>query len=98
MTKQTQGTKFSAHYKLRVDGGKSATVRCRLVFRASKAAVVKADLGKEFDDIFERRIEEANSFYDKVEHEQNTNHSDVLPKFQFSVTDGQGQNDSKETK
>ncbi len=67
VTKTNKGTKFAAHYKLSVVGGSSATVKCRLVFRAKASKTpIKLDLHDDFDRIFKSRIAEADGFYDQV--------------------------------
>ena len=64
---RTEGTKFSAHYKLTVNGGDIATIKCRLVFVPNTSEeMLKVDLGKEFDQIFNQKIKEADDFYNQV--------------------------------
>jgi hypothetical protein len=55
------GTKVSAHYRLTVGSGQSATVRLRLT---AKGAAVP--FGPEFDAIFASRLKEADEFYRSV--------------------------------
>jgi Mannosylglycerate hydrolase MGH1-like glycoside hydrolase domain/Glycosyl hydrolase family 63 C-terminal domain len=51
------GTKASAHYRLTIPAGGSATVRLRLSDAPAPA------FGREFDAVFARRIREADEFY-----------------------------------
>jgi hypothetical protein len=53
------GTKASAWYVREIAGGGSATWRLRL----SNVAPVTSSVGDDFDELFERRIREANEFY-----------------------------------
>ena len=64
---RTEGTKCCAHYKVTINGGDTATIKCRLVFvpNASKE-VLKVDLEKQFDHIFNQKIKEADDFYNEV--------------------------------
>jgi mannosylglycerate hydrolase MGH1-like protein len=54
------GTKAAAHYKLEVPGGGSRTLRLRL------ASAKAMDAFKDFESMFQRRIDEANEFYDRI--------------------------------
>src|SRR4029077_11188785 len=56
------GTKASAHYKLSIPAGGTATVRLRLTDQSS----LKDPLGKEFAQIFAARKQEADDFYSTV--------------------------------
>ncbi len=56
------GTKASAHYRLNLAAGASATVRIRLTNTTSSSAVA----GGEFDRIFADRRREADEFYSTV--------------------------------
>ena len=58
------GTKASAHYRLSVDGGKTATVFLRLTNRSP--AAIHAPFGKHFSDVFEERRIEADQFYSAI--------------------------------
>src|SRR5215472_4714160 len=66
------GTKCAAHYPLRVERGTTAKIRLRLtdqsptiVRRSAPAVVVEgiSSFGKEFDELFARRRQEADTFY-----------------------------------
>jgi hypothetical protein len=57
-----EGTKASAWYVREIAGGESVTWRLRL----SDVAPVTAGLGDDFDDVFDRRIREANEFYTHI--------------------------------
>jgi hypothetical protein len=66
-----QGTKVSAHYRLKVAPQGSATVRLRLSAKGSagQGAGTKGDakpFGPEFDAIFAARLKEADEFYSAV--------------------------------
>ncbi len=54
------GTKAAAHYALEVPAGASRTVRLRL------AAAETRDAFGDFEKVFERRIGEADEFYDRI--------------------------------
>jgi hypothetical protein len=54
------GTKAAAHYALEVPAGASRTVRLRL------AAAETGDAFGDFEKVFERRIGEADEFYDRI--------------------------------
>jgi hypothetical protein len=54
------GTKASAHYRLTIPAGRSATVRLRL------SDAPRAAFGTAFDAVFARRIREADEFYATV--------------------------------
>jgi len=65
------GTKASAHYRLTVGSGQSATVRLRLTARGSsgQSTTNKGNVvpfGPEFDAIFASRLKEADEFYRSV--------------------------------
>jgi len=55
------GTKSAAHYALEVPAGLRMTVRLRLTERRSTAA--GSHFGRGFEEIFDRRIREADEFY-----------------------------------
>ena len=55
------GTKMAAHYKLEVPGGREVVIRLRL---SNAELSPKKNLGKEFDDVFQTRIREADEFYE----------------------------------
>jgi len=68
---EKQGTKVSAHYRLMVDPGKSATVRVRLTAQTAAPATGKSKasasaFGPAFDTIFSSRLKEADEFYSSV--------------------------------
>jgi len=66
---EKQGTKVSAHYRLMVQPGKSATVRVRLTAQvaAPTTGKIKASVfGPAFDKIFTSRLKEADEFYSTV--------------------------------
>ena len=54
------GTKAAARYCLKIGPGKTATVRLRLY---AEAETPKDPLGPGFEEVFRRRIEEADAFY-----------------------------------
>jgi hypothetical protein len=56
------GTKASAHYKLNIAAGGSATVRLRLTNTVASSGSV----GSEFDEVFADRQREADEFYSTV--------------------------------
>ena len=56
------GTKASAHYKLYIDAGGSATVRARLTNDPAALGIA----GSEFDQVFTDRQREADEFYSTV--------------------------------
>lgn len=65
---EREGTKVAAHYRLMVAPGESATLRLRLTARAaaskdSKGETGAAALGATFDQIFSKRLKEADDFY-----------------------------------
>jgi Mannosylglycerate hydrolase MGH1-like glycoside hydrolase domain len=59
---QRVGTKVAAHYPLVLAAGASATLQLRLRDEPPAPAV----FGAEFDAVFERRLAEANEFYDAL--------------------------------
>jgi hypothetical protein len=59
-----EGTKVAAHYKLSVAAGKAATIRVRLT--NSSQRLTGETFGKQFEDVFEERMTEANEFYKSV--------------------------------
>jgi hypothetical protein len=59
------GTKAAAHYILNLNGGEAATVRLR--FAPAQESLDEAEVfGSGFDQIFTRRLNDANEFYSKV--------------------------------
>src|SRR5262249_52435851 len=56
------GTKMAAHYALTIDPGQSRTIKCRL----SNSPFVGEPLGAVFDNVFTRRVREADEFYATV--------------------------------
>jgi len=68
---EKKGTKVSAHYRLTVGAGQSATVRVRLtaqteIARRAKKKSVEASFGAGFDKIIAARLREADEFYSSV--------------------------------
>jgi len=61
LQQKTEGTKFSPFYEFTIPAESSVTVKLRLSKQQLKEA-----LGKEFDDVFEQRITEANDFYKSI--------------------------------
>ena len=59
------GTKAAAHYELEIPAGGSKVLRLRLSKTDSKPFNV-ARTAAEFDRIMQKRIEEANEFYDRI--------------------------------
>src|SRR5262245_40776739 len=65
------GTKVSAHYQLKIGPCQSATVRLRLIDRASATQATQNrgngfPFGAAFDEILASRLKEADSFYDSI--------------------------------
>lgn len=60
---QMFGTKCAAHYISIVHSDRPLVLRCRLTSRGKNTVT---GIGPEFDSIIERRIEEADAFYDTV--------------------------------
>ncbi len=58
------GTKMSPHYVLNIKPGQTEVLTLRLSDKGS----LKDPLGKDFEDIFAKRLSEANEFYDAVGH------------------------------
>jgi hypothetical protein len=58
-----RGTKVSAHYRLTVAPGESATVRLRLCEAAPAALVRRDQFGAPFEDVMRARRREADEFY-----------------------------------
>jgi hypothetical protein len=56
------GTKAAAHYVLNIAAGGTATVRIRLTDSQASSGVAQG----EFDEVFSKRIREADEFYDSV--------------------------------
>ena len=59
-----QGTKVAAHYTLNVGAGQTEVIRLRLAARS--AGQTDRPFGKPFDDVFARRVREADEFYKSV--------------------------------
>lgn len=57
------GTKAAFHYILSVAAGEQKTIRLRLSSNAEKP---KSPFGKDFDDIFAKRIKEAKGFFEDI--------------------------------
>jgi len=62
MKDKDQGTKFSPMYEFHIKAQSSITIKLRL----SKEAIEQNPFDKNFDDIFNKRIEEANEFYNDI--------------------------------
>jgi hypothetical protein len=60
------GTKVSPHYQLSIPAGESRTVRLRLTHSSPQVVSATSLLGSEFDSLVERRVMEANEFYDSI--------------------------------
>ncbi len=56
-----QGTKFSPVYKLNVPAGETKTIYCRLSSKAMDNPFIKG-----FHDVFKKRKEEANEYYEAI--------------------------------
>jgi hypothetical protein len=56
------GTKTSAHYILKIPPGAAQSIQLRL----TRVKGLKEPLGRDFDDIFDLRLKEADEFYHKV--------------------------------
>jgi hypothetical protein len=68
---QQTGTKAAAHYRLRVGGGQSETIRLRLSDRATTAPAAgngraHTSLAARFDEEFQQRRKEADEFYQAI--------------------------------
>ena len=68
---EKQGTKVSAHYRLMVGPGQTATVRVRLTAQAAaskggKNGTSASNFGSAFDKVFSARLKEADEFYGSV--------------------------------
>ncbi|MEJ1930886.1 glucosidase [Nostoc sp. NIES-2111] len=59
---QRLGTKFAAHYKLQFAPGETQVLRLRL----SDVQTLPDPFGNDFDTIFQRRIAEADEFYQRI--------------------------------
>lgn len=57
-----QGTKMSAHYALDIEGGAGVVIRLRLTDREG----LEEPLTEDFDQIFEKRVAEADAFYNRI--------------------------------
>ncbi len=58
-----QGTKGAAHYKLRIEAGGKREIRLRLF---ADALGIVEPLGDEFEEIFGRRVAEADAYYQEI--------------------------------
>ena len=58
-----EGTKTAAWYQLRIQGGESQVLRLRLT---SEHENIKTCFGENFENIFSRRIDETDAFYESV--------------------------------
>jgi hypothetical protein len=69
---QQQGTKAAAQYQLKVGAGEQEVIRLRLSMRppakfSERGAKSRREIfGKEFDDLFALRLQEADAFYDRL--------------------------------
>ena len=64
---QQFGTKAAALYRLKIDGGKSETIRLRLTTtQAAEATKGGGPFGKDFQETLERRRSEADEFYSSI--------------------------------
>jgi hypothetical protein len=69
---QQQGTKAAAHYQLKVGAGEQEVIRLCLSMRSpakfsARGAKGRGEIfGKEFDDLFALRLQEADAFYDRL--------------------------------
>jgi hypothetical protein len=68
---EEKGTKVSAHYRLKVGPGQSATVRLRLIARSSAEQAMRTEphafpFGRNFEETFAARLQEADAFYASV--------------------------------
>ena len=63
-----QGTKSAVHYQFQVPAGGSVEVRCRL---SSKDERPECPFGKEFEEVFKKRIRETDTFYDSLGPKKN---------------------------
>jgi hypothetical protein len=68
---EKRGTKASAHYRLMVGPGQTATVRVRLTARSAaswsgKNKTTASSFGSAFDKVFSARLNEADEFYGSV--------------------------------
>ena len=57
-----EGTKAATRYRLIIGGGETATVKLRLSAQEPRAGV----FGREFDEVFQARMEEADEFYHAI--------------------------------
>jgi hypothetical protein len=65
------GTKVSAHYRLKIGPGQSATVRLRLTAQAPAEEAMRTEphafpFGRNFEETFAARLQEADAFYASV--------------------------------
>jgi hypothetical protein len=66
LAEKKDGTKFSPLYRFEIAGGESITIRLRLSNK-----LITNPLGKEFEKIFQNRLQEANEFYDQLQKNLN---------------------------
>ncbi|MBE9016317.1 glucosidase [Chroococcidiopsidales cyanobacterium LEGE 13417] len=59
---QQIGTKFAANYNLKIAAGETVTICLRLC----DSPYLVTPFGKDFEQIFQTRIQEANEFYDRI--------------------------------
>lgn len=68
LEEKKEGTKFAPMYEYQVGAQSSVTVKLRL----SKQALQQVTFGNEFDEVFDKRIKEADEFYNSVTKANNT--------------------------
>jgi hypothetical protein len=61
---EKQGTKVAAHYRLSIDAGQTAVVKCRLTNGSKKPK--DEPFGNQFDEVFTDRLRETEDFYRSV--------------------------------
>lgn len=71
---RNQGTKSAAHWKLKLKAGESKVIRLRLTAEEESSSNA---FGKEFESCFQKRIEEADRFYDKLHRRKHTAQEDA---------------------
>jgi hypothetical protein len=62
LQEKKEGTKFAPFYEFNIPAHSSVSIQLRL----SKAAIQENPFGQNFDELFTKRIEEADEFYDSV--------------------------------
>jgi hypothetical protein len=61
---EKEGTKVAAHYKLKIDAGKSSAIHLRLTQNSTEKT--DKSFGADFDEVFTERLHEADEFYKEV--------------------------------